>query len=288
MCPCHSVGLPPLPYSNFHQPAHGSRPCCRQDCLGTTSKLCSAIVSGGSWVDNAAHRQENCQQQWGQDALTVPNVIQKSPNADLAVMTVEATSAQASRNTSSTGPRWSSYRTFCRRRICSAQHAACHRLSTPFLMHGARLSCCHCSILYQVSRAAAAPQLDARAATSLRIVIRQPCHCIKRCTWMVRFLYIKSAYRMKTNATGAISMPAICRARVRSFHSSKQAGSAVRPSLEIIVAWCIVPLAASKYRCGCSRRRTCEAWVLPTMPVAPPVSVAPPSRDSACRSQQCE
>jgi hypothetical protein len=34
-------------------------------------------------------------------------------------------------------------------------------------------------------------------------------------TWMVRFLYMKSAYRMKTNATGAISMPAICGPWVR-------------------------------------------------------------------------
>ena len=50
--------------------------------------------------------------------LASPSVPQKPPNADLAVMTVEATSAQAKRKTSSTGPRWSSYRTFCRRRIC--------------------------------------------------------------------------------------------------------------------------------------------------------------------------
>lgn len=30
-------------------------------------------------------------------------------------------------------------------------------------------------------------------------------------TWMVRFLYMNSAYRMKMKATGAMTMPAICR-----------------------------------------------------------------------------
>lgn len=135
-CPCHTAVLPATTTTAPEQPPPADArevPCCRQNRLDTRSTLaCDATEGSSRLLGRAAAKlpemmllgplpptnTRTTRQQRGHQSLACHSVPQKPPKADLAVMTVEATSTQASRKTSSTGPRWSSYRTFCRRRIC--------------------------------------------------------------------------------------------------------------------------------------------------------------------------